>query len=162
MNCACHIPFASRHKRYLLNIPRTAIGDLTAPAAPAAPAAPRARPARAAARAAVKQEPVEPEAATGPVAQVAPVPEAPPEPPVEEPLSPCLRLEGARKNQGKSKGGTTKAGEIAKKRILMFKKKNEASKMRTRLVARARFALENFQKPSRSEHFWEMRSAKCA
>ena len=94
-------------------------------AAPAAPAAPRARPARAAARAAVKQEPVEPEAATGPVAQVAPVPEAPPEPPVEEPLSPCLRLEGARKNQGKSKGGTTKAGEIAKKRILMFKKKNE-------------------------------------
>ena len=97
-----------------------------APAAPAAPAAPRARPARAAARAAVKQEPVEPEAATGPVAQVAPVPEAPPpEPPVEEPLSPCLRLEGARKIQGKSKGGTTKAGEIAKKNILMFKKNNE-------------------------------------
>lgn len=92
-------------------------------AAPA-PAAPRARPARAAARAAVKQEPVEPEAATGPVAQVAPVPEAPPEPPVEEPLSPCLRLEGAKKNQGKGKGGTTKAGEIAKKK-LMFKKKNE-------------------------------------
>lgn len=93
-------------------------------AAPA-PAAPRARPARAAARAAVKQEPVEPEAATGPVAQVAPVPEAPPEPPVEEPLSPCLRLEGAKKNQGKGKGGTTKAGEIAQKKKLMFKKKNE-------------------------------------
>ena len=61
----------------------------------------RASAARARPHPAVKQEP-EPDA-TGPVAPVAPVPEAP-QAQVEEPLSPCLRLEGARK----STGGTTK------------------------------------------------------
>ena len=107
-------------------IPRKFV-DFSPPGrAAAAPvrAAPRPRPARAA----VKQEPVEPEATkpVAPVAPVAPVPEAPPEA-REEPLSPCLRLEGAGKKNGLKAEVEArkplKSREIGKKNdILMLRK----------------------------------------